>query len=353
MAIACRKAANDVLCIIACKTAHVLRCIRLHDSVGIAHIASVTWLQNNAAILVSGSPTDSVNSIALLSLSGQLLYSGHPHSPAAAKHLESPLGIRSMAFNNSHSLVAIAAFDGVLRLVNIHRWTLVKGFGHLSPDVSDNHPPIVYRERTKTIQPGSENSSRLSNTSRIPRARRQTQAPPPKAVKKELRSSYFEILPNDRQVEITKRVRTFNENSRTHCGISMVQFSPQGRYIATRTDNAANVVFIWDVVHLCLAALLILEQDVKSFKWSRTVLPDCESDAHEESQLAVVCGGDCVYLWKAGGAAAMNISDHIRWQRRFGARKIEWLYDNSALVITDGVSAKAFVTVFIKSTDKQ
>lgn len=171
-------------------------------------------------------------------------------------------------------------------------------------------------------------------------------------MKKELRSSYFEILPNDRQVEITKRVRTFNEKGRTHCGISLAQFSPRGRYIATRTDNAANVVFIWDVTHLCLSALLILEQDVKSLKWSRTVSKDSENDGHEESQLAVVCGGDCVYLWKAGGAAVMNISDHIRWQRRFGARKIEWLYDNSALVITDGVSAKAFVTVFIRGAEK-
>ncbi|KAI0566882.1 WD40/YVTN repeat-like containing protein [Gracilaria domingensis] len=338
-----RKKGRDTLCIIACKTAQVLRSMRLDENIGINDIVGIKCLRNNAGIVVWGSPTDHEHSYAFLSWSGRIMFH---HSPEA--HVPSRItSVRSVKFNGAHSIMAICAFDDLLSLIDIHRWALIKQFAHRSPDISELHPPIVYRERSKSIQ-NSENSPPNSNASRIPRARRSVRSrskSASKEKKKAVRASYFEIVNSENEVEITKRVRTFSQKSTAIGGVSMCEFAPNGRYIATRTESASNVVYVWDVLNLCLSTLLILEQDVTCFKWSN-VSNDPKRNI-DDCQLAIVCGGDCLYLWKAGGAASLNVSDHIRWRSRFCARKVEWLHDNTVVVVTDGVSAKAFLTVFV------
>ncbi|CAN8074061.1 unnamed protein product [Agarophyton chilense] len=341
-----RKNTRDTLCIIACKTAQVLRSVRLDDSIGISDIVGIKCLRNNAGIVVWGSPTDHAHSFAFLSWSGRILFHHSPFQDIPSR----VTSVRNIAFNAAHSIMAISAFDDILTLVDIHRWILIKQLAHRSPNISDVHPPVIYRERSKLIKQ-NENSSAHTNVSRIPRARQGVRSRNNNVIKtkkKEVRSSCFEIVNSENEVEITKRVRTFSAKGTAFGGVSMCDFSPNGRYIATRTESASNVVYIWDVINLCLYTLLILEQDVTSFQWNNAS-DDLKRD-DENCQLAIVCAGDCLYLWKAGGAASLNVSDHIRWRCRFYARKVEWLHDNSAVVVSDGISAKAFLTVFVNAS---
>lgn len=75
---------------------------------------------------------------------------------------------------------------------------------------------------------------------------------------------------------------------------------------------------------------------------------DSENNEDESvgSQLAVVTGGEYVYLWRRSGAAAVRVRPAHKWRGEFGARKVAWAHANRALIVADGVSAKAFLAVY-------
>lgn len=324
-------------------------------------MSGLRWL-SSGNILLWGSPLDhlSYDAVALISPSGQLLsknVSLEPKHDFLDETLEEDmqtrrlsngsdygklgLGIKTLSVNRQGSLLAIGGYDGILRIVNIARWKVIKTFGHESPEINTSHPPAIFRERTKDdihSDKGTENDSANIN------ARKGRHAKPAKR-RQTLKRSYFQVLEAVSAVEITKRVQMANAPGSNAFGLSGVEFSPDGRYLSSRSDKAGNVVFIWDVANLRLSAVLVLERDVRIIRWSKPILD--EEGAHEDSQLALSCGEEFVYIWKRSGAAAVTVNADFNWQTPFKARKLAWSHDNSALLVSDGISANAFMSVYV------
>ena len=384
VAIVTRKDGVDGIIVIALNTSRVMFAVRgERDMASIQDVYGVKWLSSGNALTFWGSPVDpSHNSaVALMSLSGKIISSGSELNSSPVESVDEiettvvdplfpkerrrsherrlnvdphyarfGLGINSVSVNREANMLAIGCYDSSLRLVNIPHWSLIHVFKHDTPEISDIAPPTVFRERTKLVHPTpqtDENSNGMSNRTR-PRI-----PAPTKRKKPPLRSSYFEVLDTNGDVEITKRVRSTTGPRSTKYGISYAQFSPDGQYLASRSDTSANVVFIWSVIHLRLSAVIVLEEDARSIRWSRAPKPGAEHDQTADGsdvgpQLAIGCGGENIYLWRESGAAAVRVRGDFRWRAPFCAKRVSWSSDNSVLVVADPISAKAVLSVFLK-----
>lgn len=344
---------------------------------GVTDIVGVRWVVDERAVLIWGSATDEngYGAIAVVALTGAVLMAGDPACEEAFRlgegymgcnKGERGLGINTVSLNAQKSLMVVGGYDGVLRVVNLVTWREVMGFNHESPCIDEDAPPVIFRERTKEIE-GEEggDDSGVENVAGLENMKEDDGGG------KTRRVNYFEVVECGDEVEISKRMRWTDGPRSTRFGISFAEFSSCGQYIASRSDRAANVVFVWDVSYLRLFAVLILEQDATCISWSRgnngsadgnermaedMKGPTKEHDRAEQearneedgvgAQLAIVSAGEYVYLWRKSGAAAVCIRPTHRWRGEFMARKVAWGCDNSALVVSDGISAKAFLVVY-------
>lgn len=356
VAIVTRKNAVDGLCVVCLDTGRRTMARRGPDQMaGIRDVAGVEWTR--AGILLWGAAADPLrhHAIALLTKGGRVLMSGDPASPAAFRmgvdcvaaelgpgaeeRHDAPgeeqgcaLGIDAVACCKDGSLLAIGGRDGRLRIVNAALWLQLACVSHATPEVDDTAPPVIFRERTKAVPCEAENASQAGNVIR--------DGAGDGAKDEGSQGSYFEVVMCSGAVEISKRLRSV---SRRRQGVSFAAFSACGGLLASRCDRAGNVVLVWDVRQLRLLAVLILEQDARCVQWSGE---GDDEDGDEAAQLAIVCGGEYVYLWRRGGAAAVRVRPAQRWRGGFGARKVAWGKGNGALVVSDGVSAKAFLAVY-------
>ena len=96
-------------------------------------------------------------------------------------------------------------------------------------------------------------------------------------------------------------------------------WSGDGTYLATRNDNAPTAVWIWDVSRLELCAVLLQIEHVKSVAW----------DPHHH-RLAVVTGGERVYIWTPEGASFVQIP-----LPDFVARTVGWSPSGGQFLLGD------------------
>lgn len=69
-------------------------------------------------------------------------------------------------------------------------------------------------------------------------------------------------------------------------------------------------------------------------------------------QLAIISGGEYVYMWRRSGGAAVRVRPAHKWRGEFCARKVEWAHANKGLIVADGVPAKAILAVYPVCRDR-
>lgn len=79
-------------------------------------------------------------------------------------------------------------------------------------------------------------------------------------------------------------------------GVGLMAWSGDGKYLATRNDNMPTALWVWDMARLELAAVLLQIEHVKGAAW--------DPNHH---RLAVVTGGERVYVWTPEGASFVQI----------------------------------------------
>lgn len=393
VALVTRKEGVDGICVLSLESgAAMMLAVGPGDLAGIVDIAAVRWVREHG-ILIWGAPLDplGLRAVALLAPDGSVVVSGLPNRALKAgsdfeedagecvvasnddddlntcddADLErSGLGIKTVCVSRDGSLIAIGDYGGRLRVINLVKWVSVKSFDHNQPQIDQDVPPVIFRERTKMVpsQKGEhpsgkslngENSGLSANTPRMPingagRPKARSRKPASK-----IRTSYFEILEGSGVVEVEKRVRGVNAKSGKF-GVGAASFSSDGAFLASRGDKSANVVFIWNVLRLRLAAVLILEADARCLRWSnppeqqRRISTSSEDERDEPlQQLMVSSGGEYVYLWRPDGVAAVRVASETLPQGvPLSANKISWAHDNSAIVVSDSTSAKGFLAVY-------
>ena len=366
----------DGLTVIQLDSGDAMMTVRGQSSLaGIHSVAGLRWVPKAGGLLVYGSLLEPLHKagFAILALDGSLIRSGKSlfeehDNDVEKRYATTGLGIKTVTVNADESLAAIGCHDGCLMLVNLIEWTLVAVFPHATPEICEHAPPTIFRERTSLVplddveddeelyeedeveyeqeerlEAELENRPKINNVVEqhqqglIKRRARRKNDMNENEDAPYRRSNYFEALTAESDVEITKRLRHVSAaNTRMAC-VNQVEFSGDGMMMATRSDVAGNVVFLWDVKELRLANVIILEDDVTSMKWGRN-----------ETELGIVTGGSYVYLWKKSGIAAVHVQADSRWIAPFCARKVLWGCEDDLMIIVDGISAKAFLTVYVE-----
>ena len=114
-------------------------------------------------------------------------------------------------------------------------------------------------------------------------------------------------------------VPTSRPGTRPKLGVGRTEWSHDGRFIATVDEKSPTAVWIWDAVDSGLAAVLLQMGDVTGVSW------DPRGD-----RLAVVTGGERVYVWTPEGASFVQIP-----LPDFNAKDVAWSPTGGEMVLSD------------------
>uniref|UniRef100_A0A8C7RAX4 WD repeat containing, antisense to TP73 n=1 Tax=Oncorhynchus mykiss TaxID=8022 RepID=A0A8C7RAX4_ONCMY len=218
-------------------------------------LAGVEWSPNGCVLAVWDSCLE--YKVLLYSLDGRLL--------STFSAYEWSLGIKSLAWSPSSQFLAIGSYDGKVRILNHITWKKVTEF---------DHPATI--NNTKAV-------STLSN-------------------------EYMSV----------PVVKPDLDRANPKVGVSSMAFSSDNRYLATKNDNMACVVWVWDMQRLGLLAVLEQTSAVRCFQWDP-----------RRPRLALCTGNAKLYLWSPAGCVSVQVPA----EGGFQVQSVTWHCSGDSLIL--------------------
>lgn len=232
-------------------------------------LAGLVWCPNIDSLVVWDSPLNYL--LQVFSLDGRLEfdYSAYQYQ----------LAIRKVRFSPSGKLMAVASFDNEIRIFSCLEWTLVNQIDHFH-SLHEGDPlscrSVIYQEDELPLD---DVDARLAL---------------------ELggiiiqQSKYRTVNERPLFLDFTKTDPKKGGNLKV--GVSSMEFSKCGRYLASKCDNLPTAVWIWDLYTLKLASIVLHKSSVRQFEWDST-----------QPRLAIVTGGAALYFWTPLGCVVGRI----------------------------------------------
>uniref|UniRef100_A0AAY5KIF1 WD repeat containing, antisense to TP73 n=1 Tax=Esox lucius TaxID=8010 RepID=A0AAY5KIF1_ESOLU len=238
MALAERRDCRDYVSVFVCEDWHLLR----HFETETQDMAGVEWSPNSCVLAVWDSCLE--YKVLLYSLDGRLLstYSAYEWS----------LGIKSLAWSPSSQFLAIGSYDEKVRILNHITWKKLTEL---------DHPATI--SNTKAV-------STLSNGQGW--------------------------VPDSKSVYQLPVIKPDLDRANPKIGVSSMAFSSDNRYLATKNDSMASVVWVWDIQRLGLLAVLEQTSAVRCFQWDP-----------RRPRLALCTGNAKLYLWSPAGCVSVTV----------------------------------------------
>uniref|UniRef100_A0A669EYK9 WD repeat containing, antisense to TP73 n=1 Tax=Oreochromis niloticus TaxID=8128 RepID=A0A669EYK9_ORENI len=247
MALAERRDCKDFVSIFVCDDWHLLR----HFETETQDLAGLEWSPNGCVLAVWDSCLE--YKVLLYSLDGRLLstYSAYEWS----------LGVKSVSWSPSSQFLAIGSYDEKVRIINHITWKKIAQF---------EHPATV--ESTKAVSQVT-NFVSLINSLLLPHL--------------------DEICSLPVQIPV---VKPDPDRANPKIGVSVLAFSSDNHYLATKNDNMASAVWVWNMQKMSLEAVLEQTSAVRCFQWDP-----------RHPRLALCTGNTKLYLWSPGGCVAVQV----------------------------------------------
>uniref|UniRef100_H3D349 WD repeat containing, antisense to TP73 n=1 Tax=Tetraodon nigroviridis TaxID=99883 RepID=H3D349_TETNG len=283
MALAERRDCKDYVSVFVCDDWHLLR----HFETETQDLAGLEWSPNGCVLAVWDSCLE--YKVLLYSLDGRLLstYGAYEWS----------LGVKAVAWSPSSQFLAIGSYDEKVRILNHITWKKVAQLEHPASINSTN--AVVYKEVEGRAAVGAEDLS-LQNVS-VGSALFNTQ-------------SKYEISPLPVQIPV---VKPDPERANPKIGVSALAFSSDSRYLATKNDNMASVVWVWDTQKMSLEAVLEQTSAVRCFQWDP-----------RRPRLALCTGNSRLYLWTPAGCVSVQVPA----EGGFQVQALNWHCRGDALI---------------------
>ncbi|XP_074498698.1 WD repeat-containing protein WRAP73 [Sebastes fasciatus] len=284
MALAERRDCKDYVSVFVCEDWHLLR----HFETETQDLAGLEWSPNGCVLAVWDSCLE--YKVLLYSLDGRLLstYSAYEWS----------LGVKSVTWSPSSQLLAIGSYDEKVRILNHVTWKKIAQFEHLS--TINNTKAVVYKEVEKRPAVGSDDLSLHNITAGTTLFNTQ---------------SKYEICPLPVQVPV---VKPDPDRANPKIGVSTLAFSSDSRYLATKNDNMASVVWVWDMQKMSLVAGLEQTSAVRCFQWDP-----------RRPRLALCTGNAKLYLWSPAGCVSVQVPT----EGGFQVQSLNWHCSGDSLIL--------------------
>ncbi|KRX10945.1 WD40-repeat-containing domain [Pseudocohnilembus persalinus] len=196
-----------------------------HFQVETNDLSDIAWTNNNYYIIVWDTP-----------LNYKLLaYCPAQGKKATIQPYNYALGIKTVKLSNDAQYLAIGSYDEKVRLVNTLTWNIIIELEHKSNLQHYNSDFAIYNE---TLKNSYQNLGK--------------------------QVSEYKIV-NQLKLK-TERVITSKPDQPQ--GIDQIQWSHNNNFLATKSSNMPNTIWIWDVAKLELKYVLNHINPVTSFSWS-------------------------------------------------------------------------------------
>lgn len=284
MALAERRDCRDFISVFACNTWQLVK----HFATETQDLCGVEWSPDGRVLCV----WDSLLEYNLL------LYSVDGRCMATFKAYEYALGIKSVCWSPSSQFLAIGSYDEKVRVLNHITWKMVVEHSH--PPLLDNASVVVYKEveqRAKLVH--QDGQSLMGNLSAF-----------------SIQSKYEVVESLPVQVPVLK---PDPDKANPKIGISLLAFSCDNKYLATKNDNMPNALWIWDVQKLCQAVLMLQVGHIKSVQWNPV-----------KTQLALCTGNNKLYLWSPAGCVSVEVPTEATFQ----VHKLSWHPEGDILLLS-------------------
>ncbi|CAN4080722.1 unnamed protein product [Withania somnifera] len=255
-AVCTRRDCKDYVNLLSCDTWEIMGVF----AVDTIDLADVQWSPDDSAIVIWDSPLEYK----------VLIYSPDGRCLAKYQAYESGLGVKSVSWSSCSQFLAVGSYDQMLRVLNHLTWKVFAEFVHPSAvrrpccaaifkEVDEQFDMSELSLVDDFIQYSSDNASEAHiqvryNVLEIP-INLPSQKPPADK-------------PNPKQ------------------GISLMSWSSDSQYISTRNDSMPTVLWIWDINHLELAAILVQKDSIRAAAWD----PTCP-------RLVLCTGSSHLYMW--------------------------------------------------------
>ncbi|XP_040008172.1 WD repeat-containing protein WRAP73 [Xiphias gladius] len=284
MALAERRDCKDYISVFVCDDWHLLR----HFETETQDLAGLEWSPNGCVLAVWDSCLE--YKVLLYSLDGRLLsiYSAYEWS----------LGVKSVTWSPSSQFLAIGSYDEKVRILNHITWKKITQLDH--PATINSTKAIVYKEVERRPAVGSDDLS-LHNIT-IGTTLFNTQ-------------SKYEICPLPVQIPV---VKPDPDRANPKIGVSILEFSSDSRYLATKNDNMASVVWVWDMQKMSLEAVLEQTSSVRCFQWDP-----------RRPRLALCTANTKLYLWSPAGCVSVQVPT----EGGFQVQSLSWHCSGDSLIL--------------------
>jgi len=299
VAIATRRDCKDYMNLLSCQGWEAMGTFAVDTS----DLADLEWSPTDSTIAVWDSPLE--YKVLVYSPDGRCLFKYSAYDNA--------LGVKVVMWSPCGQFLGVGSYDQVVRALNHLTWKPVAEFSH-PVAVKGPMTTVVFKEIEEAWQVdmqymnGSPACDNLGDSPSDNRRRVRynvadlpvtvpSQKPPPDK-------------PNPKQ------------------GIGLLAWSADGQYICTRNDNMPTALWIWDVSHLELAALLLQKDPIRSVAWDPI-----------HPRIALCTGTSQLYMWTPAGACCVHIP-----LPQFVVSEIKWNPDGTSLVLKD---KEAFCCTFV------
>jgi len=232
--------------------------------VSLPDVAGLSWCPNEYTIAIHSSCL--YNQLQVVFPQGNVLFSYQPYTAA--------LGIRDAVWSPTGSLLAIASFDQVVRIVNTTLSKMIAEF---------EHTDVVYP------QPNLSVFVEKQITTTTPNVKRESIRQYAFVSQRNKFSTHFVMETEPVKLKYLSADMT-KPNPKQ--GISQMKWSFDGKYLASCNENTPHVLWIWNVLEMELEAVLICQTNIKTIQWN----PYC-------LQLAFVTGSEYLFLWHSQGSS--------------------------------------------------
>ena len=207
------------------------------------------------------------------------------------------LGVRSCCWSPDGRLLSVGSYDNRIRIFSTQFWSLVNDVDHAAAlheaDPVSCHAVVYNEDSVETDDLDIETRLAVEMGGVVLKQTRY--------VTVEDRPVYLDFTKPDSKKAGSVKV-----------GVSVMKWSSDGRYIASKCDNLPTTVWIWDIVKVQLISLLVHSDHVRDLAWDPH-LPRC----------ALVTGGGSVYIWSPLGALVSRIPSVVRGEVE-GVTEVRW-----------------------------
>lgn len=134
-------------------------------------------------------------------------------------------------------------------------------------------------------------------------------------------SSRYKMLDLPIKLTLTKATASKDASPVSGNGVSLISWSYDSKYIASKNDNTPNCVWIWDLSTLSLSVVLIHLEPVKSLDWSS-----------KSNHLVIATNKPRIFIWSINGASVCDIPLE---RQDFNVNKVKWNPDGKSILVLD------------------